>query len=93
MGDLVKLQIYEHTTDEIIIDSFEAKSWEDFIIIEADNLDENVVEALRHAIQNYSDKHPEKQILLIPKSIKLTFYGIEKEEEDGVPSPASHDSA
>jgi hypothetical protein len=85
VSDLVKLQIYEHNTEEVVIDSFEARTWDDLVVLEVDYMDADTVENLREAVHAYCDQHPEKQVLLVPKAMNLTFYGF-KEVEGGADS-------
>lgn len=82
MSKLVKLQIYEHKPEEVVIDTFEAKEWGDFLLIRVKGyLEESFVEHLREVVGDYSEKNPEKQVVIVPEDIDLTFYGIERDDE------------
>lgn len=84
MSQPVKIQIYEHKTEEVVIDTFEAKCWDDFLVIEVDDLiDQAMADYIREIVGEYAEDHPEKQIIIAPKSINLTFHGF-KEVDDGV---------
>lgn len=82
MGELVKLYVYQHQPDETVIDTFTAKSWEDFIIIEVDMEDADALQAMSQAMVKYADEHPEKHVFLVGKASEVSFYGVRPEEDD-----------
>lgn len=77
----VKLMIYQDLGESTIIDGIEAKSFSDFVIIQTkdDNMDDETLERMQ---QTFSHILSNKKVVVIPASIDVSFYGIEKIEED-----------
>lgn len=80
MSNLVKLYVYQHLQDETTIDTFAAKTWEDFILVKVDFQDPDTLEGIQQAFLEYAEKHPEKQVVLFADDLGLEFYGVREEE-------------
>ena len=78
----VKLYFYEHLPNKnTIIDSFEAKEWDDFVLVlfNPTAIDSPEIEAL--SLQ-CNDMFPGKKVLLIPNNLDIEFYGVETKEDE-----------
>lgn len=75
----VKLSIYQHQTEQVVIDTLVADKWEDFVIIAING--EALDPELHRTLAEYG-KRTDKMLILVPKEMDLTFYGVEVEEED-----------
>lgn len=79
-GKICKLNIYKYELDEIIIESYSAKQWDDFLIVEVANATDEVLDNLAETLRNFEFETP-KEIILIPKELELDFYGVEVEDD------------
>jgi len=79
---LVKLQIYQHQADETIIETFEAETWDDFVLVKVKFDEGDEVHGIQEVFVRYAEEHPDKQVILFQDTIDLEFYGIREVEDD-----------
>lgn len=76
----VKLYIYEDAGDKTYIDTIEATSFDEFVLIkvkdEFDSFD------LDHIKENFAQLFQGKRVVVVPAHLDISFYGIEKIEDD-----------
>jgi hypothetical protein len=80
----VKLQVHAHQGEEIVVDSFPAESWDDFLVIRVGNLGPDQLVSLGSQLEQLRDQ-TEKHIFLVSDDMTVEFYGF-KDTQDYSPS-------
>lgn len=77
----VELKLYQRRTEDILIEKFEAKAWEDLVIVAVTDphADERMLEALSAHLSSLA---PDKKFLIVPDHWDIAFYGVEIYERD-----------
>lgn len=75
----VELHVYAREGEEIVIDKYKARNWEDFLIIdiEAQGMTQERWNELHNVLAPIAAQM-EKQVIIIPRHIDIQFYGVEK---------------
>lgn len=75
----VELHVYAHKINEIEINTYCAKEWDDFLIldIETPNMTQESWEMIQDAIGPIAEQM-NKQVIVVPRNLKINFYGVEK---------------
>lgn len=82
MSSRKKLYLYRHEANEIVVNSFNAKEWDDFAILNMKDLSWEAMSAIEQSFEQIAIKM-NKQLILIPGDLDaVDFYGIEVREED-----------
>jgi len=79
-GKLKKLYVYDYSAPkEVIVDSFTANDWGDFLLIRFDpnQMNADALEQGKHAFSSLK-----KKIIFVPNDLELSFYGVEVFEEE-----------
>lgn len=79
MTTSVKLKVYQYEPEAIYIDTIEAKSFDDFMIVTLDRFDHQDYESI---LFNLKENFPDKKILIIPDGMNIAFYGIKEDNDD-----------
>lgn len=79
----VKLYLYRFDSEDIEIFSHRARSWGDFIVLKldapvTDGQYEHIVREMRAALEGAGTN---KEIVVIPSSWDISFYGVEVDEK------------
>ena len=77
----VKLYTYEKLPNETVIESFEAKCWDDFVLVQMP-LDRNDEAGMWSLYDNFEKCWPGKKIVLVPDTVDIHFYGVRLEEQE-----------
>ena len=75
-GNRVKLYTYQHEPNETIIDTYQAESWEDFLIIHLKaKVTQQEIAALQVNIKE-AEVWRNKHVIIMPEGMDIEFYGI-----------------
>jgi hypothetical protein len=77
----VKLYICEDQPNETIIESFQAKEWDDFVLITFSG-DPRLID-MEGISETLNQTFKDKKILLMPEELNLKFYGVREEQDEG----------
>ena len=77
---MVKLQIYQIEGEKTYVDSFEAESFDDFIIIVGD-FDHKDSDELQNIYESISEK-TNKTVLMIDNKADIKFLGLKEDIDD-----------
>lgn len=77
----VELKLYQRRTEDILIEKYEAKAWDDLVIVAITDphADEQMLDALSAHLQRLM---PDKKFLIVPDHWDIAFYGVEKHDGD-----------
>lgn len=75
-GNRVKLYTYQHEPNETIVDTYQAESWEDFLIIHLKaKVTQQEIAALQANIKE-AQRWQNKHVIIMPEGMDIEFYGI-----------------
>lgn len=76
----VKLYIYEDRGDVTYIDSIEAESFDEFVLVKVeDGLAREEYEQMHEQFVNI---FPNKKMIIMPASMNISFHGVRVEDDD-----------
>lgn len=77
---LVKLYVYEDRGEETLVDSYEAKSFDDFVLITiGSTVTVDEVDDIHKVLSPIFD-NTDKRVLLVPEHLDLKIYGVKETE-------------
>lgn len=80
MKSKVKLHIYEDHGKETVVDIFEAREWDDFLLVAVDMpMSQEQVDQLNQAFGSI-----EKRVVVIPYGVPVKFYGIRESDDQPI---------
>jgi len=75
-GNRVKLYTYQHETEETIIDSYQAETWDNFLIIHLKgSVTQQEISTLRANVQA-EERWRNKHVIVMSEGRDIEFYGI-----------------
>lgn len=77
----VKLKLYEHKPEETVIESFEAQSFDDFVIVKVDGskMDQALVQSTLQALGEVLEGlEGDKRYLILDANADVTLYGVKE---------------
>lgn len=78
MSKLKQLKVYQHLAEETVIDTFEAESYDDFLIISIPY--EQAINS-RETLDNLAQQL-DKVCILVPPDADIQFYGLTEDGEE-----------
>jgi len=77
-----KLYAYLYESERIVVDSFEADDWGDFMIVRIKGLGDDAYHVYEEARQAIQELAPGKKFVIVPDGLEIEFYGVEVEDAD-----------
>ena len=75
---MIKLQVYQHSHEETVIDQFEAEEYDDFMIIRV-RFDMDHQYQMMEALEQIANRL-EKRVIAIPYDLDIEFYGVKEDD-------------
>jgi hypothetical protein len=83
MGRIKKIIIYEHKSNDIMVDIFRGKEWSDFLLVAVDTKDmhEEAYIQLAETLQAAAAQR-DKKLIVLPKEMidSIDIYGVEEDD-------------
>lgn len=76
----VKLRSYIYEPNETIIEDYEAREWDDFLIIELKGIRQDDTEALQRVYNTFAPLG--KLLVILPEGVDMAFHGVVEVEDD-----------